>query len=256
MLTAWNYEAGALFLYCMKTMNNLPAAILVDGDNASPERLEDIVRFVSKFGSPIIRRIYGDWNKPIMKKWREGAAIYSFRLIEAPVYVAGKNTTDIALVTDMMEFFYTEEIKIFCIVSSDSDFTLPVQRLREKGVTVLGWGESKTPISFRNSCSEFYFSDQEPPKEVPANTPAALLVRDAPIFEQAFELASSGKKEATLSALGTEIKKLMPKYKIKRYGCKTLGILYTRLEKYEIIKTGDKQIGNIIRLKTDGASLE
>lgn len=89
----------------MKTINNLLAAILVDGDNASTERLEDIVRFVSKFGNPIIRRIYGDWNKPVMKKWREGAATYSFRLIEAPVYVTGKNTTDIALVTDLMEIF-------------------------------------------------------------------------------------------------------------------------------------------------------
>ena len=220
----------------MKTINNLPAAILVDGDNASTERLEDIVRFVSKFGNPIIRRIYGDWNKP--------------------VYVTGKNTTDIALVTDLMEIFYTEDIKVFCIVSSDSDYTLPAQRLREKGVTVLGWGESKTPVSFRNSCTEFYLSDQEPKKEVLPNTPAAFLHRDAPIFEKAFEQASNGKNEATLSALGTEIKKLMPKYKIKRYGCKTLGILYTRLEKYEIIKTGDKQIGNIIRLKTDDTSTE
>lgn len=243
-------------MYRMKTINNLPAAIFVDGDNASTERLEDIVRFVSKFGNPIIRRIYGDWNKPVMKKWREGAATYSFRLIESPVYVTGKNTTDIALVTDLMEIFYTEDIKVFCIVSSDSDYTLPAQRLREKGVTVLGWGESKTPVSFRNSCNEFYLSDQEPKKEVLPNTPAAFLHRDAPIFEKAFEQASNGKNEATLSALGTEIKKLMPKYKIKRYGCKTLGILYTRLEKYEIIKTGDKQIGNIIRLKTGDALTE
>lgn len=240
----------------MKNVNNQAAAILVDGDNASPERLEDLIRFVSKFGAPIIRRIYGDWNKPALKKWKEAAAIHSFRLIEAPAYVSGKNTTDIALVMDVMEIFYAGEIKVFCIVSSDSDYTLPAQWLREKGVTVLGWGESKTPLSFRSSCTEFYLSDQIQKNEVPINTPAAFLLRDAPVFEQAFELASAGKGEATLSTLGTAIKKLMPKYKIKRYGCKTLGILYTRLEKYELIKTGDKQIGNVIRLKTEDASTE
>lgn len=233
----------------MKTINNQPAAILVDGDNASAERLEDVVRFVSRFGIPIIRRIYGDWNKPAIKKWKEAAAIHSFRLIEAPVYVSGKNTTDIALVMDMMEIFYTEEIKIFCIVSSDSDYTIPAQRLREKGAIVLGWGKSETPVSFKSSCTEFYLSDQAPKNEALVNTPEAFLLRDASIFEQAFVEASADKGEATLSALGTAVKKLMPKYKIKRYGCKTLGILYTRLGKYELIKTTDKQIGNIIRLK-------
>lgn len=235
----------------MKTIKNQPAAILVDGDNASAERLEDVIRFASKFGMPIIRRIYGDWNKPVMKKWKEAAAIHSFRLIEAPVYVSGKNTTDIALVMDMMEIFYTEEVKVFCIVSSDSDYTIPAQRLREKGVIVLGWGKNETPASFKSSCTEFYLSDQEPKKDVTSNTPEAFLDRDAHIFEQAFIEASSGKGEATLSALGTAVKKLMPKYKIKRYGCKTLGILYTRLEKYELIKTGDKQVGNVIRLKIE-----
>lgn len=235
----------------MKTIKNQPAAILVDGDNASAERLEDVIRFVSKFGMPIIRRIYGDWNKPVMKKWKEAAAIHSFRLIEAPVYVSGKNTTDIALVMDMMEIFYTEEVEVFCIVSSDSDYTIPAQRLREKGLIVLGWGECKTPASFKSSCTEFYLSDQEPKKDVASNTPEAFLVRDAHIFEQAFVEASAGKGEATLSALGTAVKKLMPKYKIKRYGCKTLGILYTRLGKYELIKTGDKQVGNVIRLKIE-----
>lgn len=240
----------------MKTINNQPAAILVDGDNASAERLEEVIRFVSKFGMPIIRRIYGNWSKPIMKKWKEAAAVHSFRLIEAPVYVTGKNTTDIALVMDMMEIFYTEDIKVFCIVSSDSDYTIPAQRLREKGAIVLGWGKNETPASFKSSCTEFHLSDIDLKKEVPVNTPAAFLLRDTPLFEQAFAEASAGKGEATLSVLGTAIKKLMPKYKIKRYGCKTLGLLYTRLGKYELIKTGDKQIGNVIRLKIEDTATE
>ncbi len=29
----------------------------------------------------------------------------------------------------------------------------------------------------------------------------------------------------------------MPKYRIKRYGCKTLGELYERLDRYELVKT-------------------
>ena len=33
------------------------------------------------------------------------------------------------------------------------------------------------------------------------------------------------------------LKKRMPKYRIKRYGCKTLGELYERLDRYELVKT-------------------
>ena len=41
----------------------------------------------------------------------------------------------------------------------------------------------------------------------------------------------------------------MPKYKIKRYGCKTLGQLYVRWGKYELVKVGDKAVGSAIRIK-------
>jgi len=41
-----------------------------------------------------------------------------------------------------------------------------------------------------------------------------------------------------LSQIGTALKELMPKYRIKRYGCKTLGELYERFDRYELVKTG------------------
>ena len=55
-----------------------------------------------------------------------------------------------------------------------------------------------------------------------------------------------------LSQVGTALKKLMPKYRIKRYGCKTLGELYERLDRYELVKTekgggGDGEKGKRIR---------
>ena len=40
-----------------------------------------------------------------------------------------------------------------------------------------------------------------------------------------------------LSQVGTALKKLMPKYRIKRYGCKTLGELYEQFDWYELVKT-------------------
>lgn len=231
----------------MKSKNNQPIAILVDGDNASPDKLNEVIRFVSKFGNPIIKRIYADWTKSCMGKWKESANEHSFRLIEAPSYVSGKNTTDIALIMDAMDILHSDSVKAFCIVSSDSDYTLLAQRIREDGLTVIGYGESKTPKSLVNTCCEFMISNQV--KEEPLNTPEFFISRDTPIFHHAFEEAADGKEEVSLSLVGTALKKLMPKYKIKRYGCKTLGALYAQLDRYELVKTGKKEIGNMLRVK-------
>ena len=51
-----------------------------------------------------------------------------------------------------------------------------------------------------------------------------------------------------LSQVGTTLKKLMPKYRIKRYGCKTLGELYERLDRYELVKT-EKGVAGMVRRK-------
>ena len=41
----------------------------------------------------------------------------------------------------------------------------------------------------------------------------------------------------------------MPKYRSKRYGCKTLGELYERLDRYELVKT-EKGVAGMVKKKT------
>ena len=52
--------------------------------------------------------------------------------------------------------------------------------------------------------------------------------------------------QISLSQFGTALKKLMPKYRIKRYGYKTLGELYERLDRYELVKT-EKGVAGMVR---------
>lgn len=89
----------------MKTNTNSKylIAVLIDGDNASFERMEDIMGFVSRYGDAVIRRIYGDWTRKALSGWKETAREYGFRLVQASSYASGKNTTDIALVIDAMD---------------------------------------------------------------------------------------------------------------------------------------------------------
>lgn len=234
-------------------------AILVDGDNifCNPET---VLQFVSRYGEATVRRIYGDWSKPSLARWKEPARAYSFRLAEALPYIKGKNTTDIALIIDAMDLLHSGSVEGFCIVSSDSDYTLLAQRAREEGLLVLGCGEGKTSASFVSSCKDFLYSDKQPeeqqekqqpcsvqPKPVKGDSPGSILEKESHLFSKAYDMASTdGKQEVTLSQLGMAMKKILPKYKPRRYGCKTLGEIYGKLG-YQVIQTGVKGIYNIVR---------
>ncbi|WP_165043481.1 NYN domain-containing protein [Dysgonomonas sp. ZJ709] len=168
-----------------KDKSQVSLAILVDGDNATASKLNDAVKFVSGYGTPIVKRIYADWSKTGTSQWKEPAKELAFRLIEAPSYVKGKNSTDIALVMDAMDLIHSGIVNGFCIVASDGDYTLLAQRMREEGFLVLGYGETKTPLSLVSSCRKFQYSDKEPPK---AETPDSLLKKEAEIFDRAFNV--------------------------------------------------------------------
>ncbi|WP_291031377.1 MULTISPECIES: hypothetical protein [Dysgonomonas] len=45
------------------------------------------------------------------------------------------------------------------------------------------------------------------------------------------------------------LKKIYPQYKPRRYGCKTLGEIYNKLDKYEVIQTEEKGACNIVKKK-------
>ena len=82
-------------------------------------------------------------------------------------YTQGKNATDSAMIIDAMDILYTNDVDGFCIVSSDSDFTRLVTRLRESAKMVIGMGENKTPEPFRKACDKFtilenLLNEQEP----------------------------------------------------------------------------------------------
>ena len=228
-------------------------AVLIDGENISSDKLEDLLSFVSSYGEATVRRIYADWSKPGVTRWREGAKAHSFRLLETLSYVNGKNTADMALVIDAMDLLHSGKVQGFCIVSSDSDYTPLAQRIREEGLLVLGYGERKTPVSLQKSCHHFRFPDvQKEAGDAPPNTPEYFLERDRKLFDEAFEKAKNGKDETVaLSLIGGVLKKTMPKYKVKHYGCKTLGQLYVKLGKYELVKTGDKAVGSALRLNNE-----
>src|SRR5690348_5145490 len=138
-------------------------AVLIDADNTAPRIAAGLFEEVAKFGEASVRRIYGDFSKPQLKPWVEILQKYAIDPYQQFAYTTGKNASDIALVIDAMDLLHTGRFDGFCLVSSDSDFTRLASRLREQGADVYGFGERKTPESFRRACRRFIYTENLSP---------------------------------------------------------------------------------------------
>ena len=132
-------------------------AVLIDADNVPYANVKEMLEEISKNGTPTIKRIYADWTKPTVSGWKNILLENAITPIQQYSYTIGKNSSDSALIIDAMDILYSGKVNGFCIVSSDSDFTRLATRLREAGMTVIGFGEKKTPQPFISACDKFIY---------------------------------------------------------------------------------------------------
>ncbi len=125
-----------------------------------------------------------------MHAWQEIAPRYGLEQRHHGRTTPSKNATDIALVVDAMDILYSGAIEHFCLVTSDSDYTPLVLRLRSAGCQVLGIGKPTTPLALQTTCTEFVSTDQLPSRAVqpfPAAPPSAT---PAPVIDASVPAAS------------------------------------------------------------------
>ena len=136
---------------------SLRLAVLIDADNASRTAMRDVMAEIAVYGTPTVKRIYGDWTTPNMASWKPILLENAITPIQQYSYTTGKNATDSAMIIDAMDILYTGSCDGFVLVSSDSDFTRLATRLREAGKKVIGMGEKKTPNPFIVACDKFIY---------------------------------------------------------------------------------------------------
>lgn len=223
----------------------LNMALLIDGDNASPNYLKAILETTARYGRTSLRRVYGDWSRPNMEGWRAFLLTDGLQPVQQFACTAGKNATDIAMVIDAMDLLATGRFDGFCLISSDSDFTPLAIRLRQHGAQVLGFGEGKTPQSFQKACT--VFTVLTPPVK-PATTvkqqalkPQALTVKTAPmktglepLLKQAFSRAAMVDGWVSLSALESNLREIDKTFRPGDYGAAELQKLLKQITYVEL----------------------
>jgi hypothetical protein len=139
-------------------------ALLIDGDNAQPSLIGQILTEAGKYGLVTIRRIYGDWTTVNMSGWKNALHDSAIQPIQQFRYTIGKNATDSAMIIDAMDILHGHLVDGFCIVSSDSDYTRLATRIREMGFFVMGIGKRSTPKAFVNGCNVFIYTENLVPR--------------------------------------------------------------------------------------------
>lgn len=224
---------------------NMNLAVLIDGDNIPSAYLKEMLEEIAKYGNPTIKRIYGDWTKPHLSKWKKVLLENAITPIQQYGYTAGKNATDSAMIIDAMDILYTGRVTGFCLVSSDSDFTRLAVRLREAGMTVFGIGEKKTPDPFIVSCDKFIYLEilhkQPEETEVKTTSEAREKLKVDKITPKVISLISSTISDledeegwAFLGEVGALLQKKQPNFDSRNYGFQKLTPLIKSIDKFEI----------------------
>jgi uncharacterized protein (TIGR00288 family) len=206
-------------------------AVLIDADNTSPKYAEALLDELAKYGTPTIKRAYGDFSSPRLAGWTKELNARAIRAIHQNAFTTGKNSTDSALIIDAMDLLYADNVEAFAIVSSDSDFTSLAMRLRESGKTVYGLGRERTPMSLQNACDQFIDlellgaedSDQETPDQ-PSEQPAPKANPQS-VLTKAVNATARDDGWANLSAIGNHIRRSQPAFDSRRFGHAKLGEL-------------------------------
>lgn len=218
-------------------------AILIDGDNIPSKYIKEMMEEIAKYGNPTIKRIYGDWTKPQLSKWKKILLENAITPMQQYSYTTGKNATDSAMIIDAMDILYSEKVDGFCIASSDSDFTKLATRIRETGLTVIGIGEKKTPEPFIVACDRFIYLEilHSQDKEEEANKQQKIKKNIDTISPNVIRLITQSVNDladeegwAFLGDVGSLIQKKRPNFDSRNYGFEKLTPLIKSTGKFEI----------------------
>ena len=218
-------------------------AVLIDADNASARIASGLFEEIAKIGEASVRRIYGDFSGTRLKAWAEILSTHAIMPHQNFAYTSGKNASDIALVIDAMDLLHSGRFDGFCLVSSDSDFTRLAARIREEGVDVYGFGEQKTPESFRQACRRFVYTENLLPEapardepERPDSRPASVrkpAKQSVPLIRTAISLLDDSEGWVSLSAVGHRLAALAPDFDPRTFGHAKLSTLLEKTGAFE-----------------------
>jgi uncharacterized LabA/DUF88 family protein len=234
-------------------------AVLIDADNASAKIADGLFEEIAKIGEASVRRIYGDFSHARSKGWADILSKHAIIPQQQFAYTTGKNASDITLVIDAMDFLHSGRFDGFCLVSSDSDFTRLAARIREHGIDVYGFGEQKTPESFKQACRRFFYTENlfggtaNSQDATSRSQPLQPVHAATSIINKVIDQMESEDGWVDLSEVGKRLYNLASDFDPRTFGCRKLVDLVRKTNSFEDqIKGGSVRI----RIKSTAGSAQ
>ena len=225
-------------------------AVLIDAENTQLSALQVIMTELAKYGYIVVKRAYGDWAAPALKKWKDPLNKLAIQPVQQFSYTQGKNSSDAAMIIDAMDLLYSNNFNAFALISSDSDFTKLATRLKDSQIYVYGVGKKQTPIAFINACDDFLYidvllslnieaEDNLSSHQLPTQYTEQQLRQDTKLINtlrKAVEERSEDDGWALLSICGSFIKRQFPDFDPRNYGYAKLTTLIEATDLFEVKK--------------------
>ncbi|WFL77096.1 NYN domain-containing protein [Altererythrobacter arenosus] len=229
----------------MSEINAKNIALLIDADNVDPNGIDAVLTVLAELGQVNIRRAYGNWAKDALKRWGDITNRYGIRPHQQFDLTRGKNATDMAMTIDAVDLLYQGKVDGFGIMSSDSDFTPLVTRLRQDGHPVYCFGDAKTPEALRTACTRFI----DIAKLIGGDDKDGAGRQSNKVDDELIELLGGAWKAssrdddgfAKLQEVG-QIAGNRSSFDVRNYGFKRLSELMRSLDRFELKRGTDDQL--------------
>ncbi|MEL6541868.1 MAG: NYN domain-containing protein [Pseudomonadota bacterium] len=227
------------------TLKNI--ALLIDADNTTPEGIDPVLTVMAELGQVNIRRAYGNFAKDNLARWDKITNKFGIRPQQQFDVTRGKNATDMAMTIDAIDLLYQGKVDGFGIMTSDSDFTPLVTRLRQDGIVVYGFGEAKTPLAFQSVCTRFIDIKKliaTNAKDRKKGSEPKVEAVDEDLLElitAAYSEAKSVKGFARLSQVG-QIAGNRSSFDVRNYGFKSLKDMFESFDNFLVEQRDDNQV--------------
>jgi uncharacterized protein (TIGR00288 family) len=226
-------------------------ALLIDADNTSPRGIDPVLTVMAELGQVNIKRAYGNFAKNNLQKWGDITHRYGIQPQQQFDMTAGKNATDMAMTIDAIDLLYQGKVDGFGIMSSDSDFTPLVTRLRQDGLIVYGFGSTKkTPAAFKSACTRFIDIDAliAGASDEPSQGKAKKKGEKHTIDEELVDLLgtawrAANRDEDGFASLGEVglIAGNRSSFDVRNYGFKRLSDLFDAIDRFQMERRDDNQ---------------
>ncbi len=246
------------------TSTSTRIAVLIDCDNVSSKHAGAILEELAKYGTPTIKRAYGDWTTTQLGGWKSELQRNAIQPVQQFAYTVGKNSTDSALIIDAMDLLWQGHVEAFALVSSDSDFTRLATRLRESGKRVYGLGMRKTPESLRRAVDQFIYLEllqeqarddlpeaRETPSAVPPEGGPESTINLQSALTKAINATSGDDGWSTLGTMGQHLSRAHADFDPRAFGHQKLSTL---VEEQPYLETRSEASMIQVRLRTKRAS--